>query len=89
MSSVGQGVVAIIGELLNLSAERVTLDAELVDGLGAKHVDLIDMALEIETDFEIVVCWERFSTLLTVRDVVAYVEMRLSETGAVRVRMHG
>lgn len=77
------GVKAIITEILGCSADHVTMDATIGDDLGAKAIDRIDIALEIERDFAIVICGSAYLECSTVSDVVAFVETRLRQMGKV------
>lgn len=64
---------AIICNLLEVDEAEVTLDTHLED-LGVDSLDMIDMAMDIEDEFEIEVTDEVLEKFETVRDIVNFVE---------------
>lgn len=64
-------VKKIIAETLNLKdAEKVTLEAHLVNDLGADSLDAVDIIMGIEDEFGISVDDEKIQTIKTVADLV-------------------
>lgn len=61
----------IITETLNLKdAEKVTLEAHLVNDLGADSLDAVDIIMGIEDEFGISVDDEKIQSIKTVADLV-------------------
>ena len=53
MSDVKERVLRVVAEALDLRPEKVTLDASLIDDLGAESIDLLDIVFRLETEFGI------------------------------------
>jgi acyl carrier protein len=65
---------AILVEEMNISADEITLDSELTNDLGFNSLELADLVLLCEEKFDITFDDEDLPTLITVRDVVNYLE---------------
>jgi acyl carrier protein len=72
-------VTRIIVESLGDTANRVTPSAHFVDDLGADSLDRIDVTMAIEEEFDLEIPDDEAEKLLTVGDVIAYVERRVRE----------
>lgn len=66
----------IIAEKLGLSAEEVQPEKSLKDDLKADSLDLFDLVTELEEKYEIEIPTEELDTLVTVQDVIDYIEKR-------------
>lgn len=66
----------IIAEKLGLSAEEVQSEKSLKDDLKADSLDLFDLVTELEEKYEIEIPTEDLDTLVTVQDVIDYIEKR-------------
>lgn len=66
----------IIAEKLGLSAEEVQPEKSLKDDLKADSLDLFDLVTELEENYEIEIPTEDLDTLVTVQDVIDYIEKR-------------
>ena len=66
----------IIAEKLGLSAEEVQPEKSLKDDLKADSLDLFDLVTELEEKYEIEIPTEDLDTLVTVQDVIDYIEKR-------------
>ena len=74
MSTVEQQVKKIVAEQLGVKEEEVTNDASFVDDLGADSLDTVELIMALEEEFGIEVPDEQAEKLLTVGDVVKYIE---------------
>ncbi len=61
---------------MNIDAELITPEAELISSLGLNSLELADMIVMCEDRFGIVFEDEDLASLLTIGDVVAYLEAR-------------
>lgn len=59
---------------LQIEAEDITMEAELVNDLGINSLELADLVLLCEERFHIEINDEDIHQFLTVGDVVAYLE---------------
>lgn len=64
----------IIVEQLGVSAELVTTNAKFIDDLGADSLDTVELVMAFEEEFGIEVPDEAAEKLLSVGDVVSYIE---------------
>ena len=64
----------ILCEQFELEEDRVTMDSNLVGDLGADSLDVIDLAMSIEDEFDIEVPDDEIEKIKTVGDIVRFVE---------------
>ncbi len=60
----------IIAEVLNLEAEEITMAATFVDDLGADSLDIFQIIMGIEEEFDIEIPNEIAEKIVTVGDAV-------------------
>ena len=72
-------IQSLIVEQFALEPENVTQDSSFEDDLGADSVDIVELVMAIEEEFEIdEIPEEELTTLKTVGDCVRYLANRLS-----------
>lgn len=64
----------IICDQLELDEETVTMDSVLLEDLGADSLDLVDLVMSFEDEFEMEIKDEDLESIKTVADIVKYVE---------------
>ncbi len=64
----------IISEQLEVDESIITLDASITSDLGADSLDLVDLAMSVEDEFELELSDETFDNIKTVGDMVRYIE---------------
>ena len=64
----------MLADALNIPVEKVTLDAKIVDDLGADSLDVVELLSQLEDEFGIVIPDDEVEQLVTVADVVAELE---------------
>ena len=68
----------LIAEQFALDADEVTMDSSFVDDLGADSVDLVDLVMAMEEEFDIgEIDEEDLQSLKTVGDCVRYLSSHL------------
>ncbi|MBE7012650.1 MAG: acyl carrier protein [Ruminococcaceae bacterium] len=65
---------SIITEQINVDADEITLDTSFIDGLGADSLDLVELMIAMEEEFEISIPEEDIDKISTVGDAVEYIE---------------
>ena len=65
---------ALIAEQLELDECEITIESELIDDLGADSLDVVDLVMTIEDEFEIEVPDEAIENMRTVGDAVKFIE---------------
>ncbi len=64
----------IICTQLDIEPEKVTMDASVTDNLGADSLDLVELVMSIEEEFDLEVPDSEIENLRTVGDIVRYIE---------------
>ena len=59
---------------LDLDASEISLDADLREDFDADSLDMVDLIMDIEDEFGVEVPDEILDKLVTVKDVVDYIE---------------
>lgn len=67
-------VKEIILDQINVPKEKVTMDANLVDDLGADSLDAVELMMNLEDEFGIQVDEDAAQNMKTVGDIVKYIE---------------
>ena len=65
---------AILSEQLDLEEDDITMESNIAEDLGADSLDVVDLIMAIEDEFEIEVPDEDIENLRTVGSLVAYIE---------------
>ncbi len=73
-SNIESKVRDIIVEQLGVNAEQVTNDAKFIEDLGADSLDVVELVMAFEEEFGIEVPDDEAEKLVTVGDVIRYVE---------------
>lgn len=72
-----QKVLQVVVNQLDVDADNVNLDSLFVDDLGADSLDLTELAVGFEDEFDIEIPDSDFGQLSTVASVVNYISTRL------------
>ena len=65
--------------LCDLEEEQVNEDSEVIDDLGADSLDIVDLVMTLEEEFDTEIPDEDIENLKTVGDIVKYIEERVAE----------
>lgn len=68
----------IIAEVLNVDANEITLDTTFVDELGADSLDVFQIIMGIEEEFDIEIPNEEAEKIVSVGDVVEAIKSALN-----------
>ena len=68
----------IISEVLNVDAEEITMDTTFVDDLGADSLDIFQIIMGIEEEFEIEISNEDAEKIVSVGDAVEEIKNALN-----------
>ena len=68
----------IIAEVLNIEPEEVTMAATFVDDLGADSLDIFQIIMGIEEEFDIEIPNEAAEQIVTVSDAVEQIKNALN-----------
>ena len=67
-------IKGIIVEQLGVDEDAVTLEASFVDDLGADSLDLVELIMALEDEFDIEIPDNAAEQISTVNDVVEYIK---------------
>ena len=70
-------VKSIVAAQLRLEPESIADDASLIEDLGADSLDLVDIVMAFESEFDTTVSEEEFSELRTIKDLADYISARI------------
>ncbi|MBQ6387039.1 MAG: acyl carrier protein [Ruminococcus sp.] len=74
MIMVLEKVKAILAEQFDVDEEKITVDTDLQEDLGADSLDVVDLLMSIEDEFEVEVPDEEIENIKTVGALVSYIE---------------
>lgn len=73
MSDTADRVKKIVVEHLGVEADKVTEDASFIDDLGADSLDIVELVMAIEKEFDIEIPDEDAEKIATVQDAINYI----------------
>ena len=71
-------IKAIIAEVLNIDADSITADTTFVDDLGADSLDIFQIIMGIEEEFDIEIPNEAAEQIVSVGDAVEQIKNALN-----------
>lgn len=74
MASVEEKVKHIIVEQLGVDEDEVKPDASFVDDLGADSLDVVELVMALEEEFEMEISDEDAEKLTTVKQAIDYIQ---------------
>lgn len=67
-------VKVILSEQFDVEEDSITADTNIADDLGADSLDVVDLLMSIEDEFEIEIPDEEVENIKTVGELVKYIE---------------
>ena len=67
----------IVAEILDIESADIKEDALILDDLGADSLDIVDLVMTLEEEFDTEITDEMIEGMKTVGDVARYVEEHL------------
>ncbi len=77
MEEVQQKLKAIVMDRLNAEEDQIKPEASFVEDLGADSLDIVELIMGIEEEFDIEIPDEDAEKLTTVGEAMAYVKTKL------------
>ncbi len=75
---IGAKVKKIIVEQLGVDAEKVSLEASFVDDLGADSLDVVELVMAFEEEFEVEIPDEAAEKIGSVKDAVEFLKSNVA-----------
>ncbi len=69
----------ILAEQLDADIEQMTMDTRIGEDLGADSLDVVEMLMAIEDDFDVEIPDEDIEGLKTIGDVVDYINKNIED----------
>lgn len=74
MADVTERVTKIIVDRLGVEESKVEMDSSFKDDLGADSLDVVELVMELEDEFDMEISDEDAEKISTVRDAVDYIK---------------
>lgn len=72
--SVEEKVIDIVSEQLGVAKEEIKLESSFVDDLKADSLDVVELVMEFEDEFEVTIPDDDYDKIKTVGDAIKYIE---------------
>jgi acyl carrier protein len=79
--SVADKVKSIIVEQLGVDADEVTMEASFTDDLGADSLDIVELVMAFEEEFNIEIPDEDAEKIGRVKEAISYIEAHAGAAG--------
>lgn len=77
MSDIEQRVKQAVAEQLSIDVETISNGASFMDDLGADSLDLVELVMALENEFDITIPDEDSERIVTVQSAIDYVNAKL------------
>lgn len=77
LTTVLERVTKVIVDRLDVEENKVSVDASFREDLGADSLDVVELVMELEDEFEMEISDEDAEKITTVGAAVAYIESKL------------
>ena len=74
MATVYERVQSIVAERLSVEPERVTMDAEFIGDLEADSLDLVEVIMALEQEFDLEIKDDEAENIRTVANAVNFID---------------
>ena len=70
-------IAEIIVEQLGVSREEISPDASFVEDLGADSLDIVELVMAMEEEFDVEIPDDAAARIARIRDAVGYLKLKL------------
>lgn len=78
MSTVFERVSKVVVDRLGVDEGEIKLEASFRDDLGADSLDVVELVMELEDEFDMEISDEDAEKIATVGDAISYIESKVS-----------
>lgn len=79
-----QKVIKVTSEVLKIDEDKISLESNFQDDLGADSLDTVEIVMQMEGEFNTEISDEDAAKIATVKNAVDYIEENLNQTPAQR-----
>jgi acyl carrier protein len=72
-------VIEIVCENLGVNKEQVTRNTSFIEDVGADSLDIVELVMELEEEFEITIPDEQAEKIKTVGEAIDYIDRELGK----------
>ena len=80
MSNIEERVRTIIAEQLDQDESDIVPEASFIDDLGADSLDLVELVMHMEEEFDVEIPDEEAENIRSVQDAVNYIQQHLTNS---------
>ncbi|GDX93998.1 MAG: acyl carrier protein [Planctomyces sp.] len=73
MSDITDKVIAIVGDQLDVPKEEISRNSSFVDDLKADSLDIVELVMALEDEFEVKIPDEDYDKIKTVGNAIDYI----------------
>ena len=70
-------ITEILAEQLDANAEEMTMETKIAEDLGADSLDVVELLMSIEDEFDVEIPDEEIENIKSVGDLVNYIEAHM------------
>jgi len=74
MSATAEKVRTILAAQLDIDADKITDNTNIADDLGADSLDVVELMMSVEEEFELTIDEDAVKNFRTVADVASYID---------------
>jgi len=79
VASVEERVIEIVSENLGVNKEQVTRSTSFIEDLGADSLDIVELVMELEEEFEITIPDDQAEKIKTVGEAIEYIDREIGK----------
>lgn len=79
MASVAERVIDIVSEQLGVGKDQITREAHFVNDLGADSLDIVELLMELEEEFDITIPDDVSEKVQTVGQAIDHIEKAVEQ----------
>lgn len=76
MDQIFEGIKKITAEQLDIEEEEISLDTSFIEDLDADSLDIVELMMALEEEFDLEISEEDVDKIVTVGDAVSYIAER-------------
>ncbi|SUY47278.1 acyl carrier protein [Clostridium putrefaciens] len=72
-------IKAIIADKLSVNENEINMESSFIEDLGADSLDIVELIMALEDEFDLEMADEDAEKMVTVKDVVDYIKEHIEE----------